>query len=43
MKKHVDISTRVPELLCKDIKSSKYETSVYSEKPKDSHSDGLDE
>ena len=41
MKKHVDISIRVPELLCKDIKSSKDETSM--DKRKDTHSDGLDE
>ena len=43
MKKHVDISIRVPELLCKDINSSKDETSMYSEKRKDPHSDVLDE
>ena len=41
MKNHVDISIRVPEQLCKDIKSSKDETSMY--KRKDTHSDGLDE
>ena len=45
MKNHVDLSLRVPEQLCKDIKSSKDETSMYSENPKvnDQHSDGLDE
>ena len=45
LKNHVDLSIRVPEQLCKDIKSSKEETSMYSEKPKvnDLHSEGLDE
>ena len=45
MKNLVDISIRVPEQLCKDIKSSKDETSMYSEKTKvnDLHSDGLHE
>ena len=41
MKKHVDPSLEEP--ICKDIKSIKDETSMYSEKPKvnDLHSDGL--
>ena len=43
MKNHVDLSIRVPEQLCKDIQSSKDETSMYMKKPKvnDLHSDGL--
>ena len=43
MKNHVDLSIRVPEQLCKDNKSIKDETSMYREKSKDPHSDGLDE
>ena len=43
MKNHVDISTRVTEQLCKDIKSSKDETSMDSEKRKDTHLVGDDE
>ena len=41
MKIHVDLSLKDPEEICKDIKSIKDETSMYSEKPKDPHSDGL--
>ena len=43
MKKHADLSSEDSKQLCKDIKSSKDETSMYREKPKDLHSDGLDE
>ena len=43
MKKHVNPSLEDPKQLCKDIKSIKDEKSMYSEKPKDPHSDGLDE
>ena len=43
MKKHSDRSLENSKQLCKDIKSSKDETSIDSEKPKDPHSDGLDE
>ena len=43
MKKHADLSSEDSKQLCKDIKSSKDETSMYSEKLKDPHSDGLDE
>ena len=39
-KKHADLSSEDSKQLCKDIKSSKDETSMYSEKPKDPHSDG---
>ena len=41
MKIHVDLSLEGSKQLCKDIKSRKDETSMY--KPKDPHSDGLDE
>ena len=41
MKIHVDLSSEDPKQLCKDIESSKDETSMH--KPKDTHSDGLDE
>ena len=43
MKKHADLSSEDSKQLCKDIKSSKDETSIYSEKPKDRHSGGMDE
>ena len=45
MKKHSDLSLEDSKQLCKDIKSSKDETSVDSEKPteNDLNSDGLDE
>ena len=43
MKIPVNPSLKDSKQLCKDIKSSKDETSMYSEKPKDPHSDGLDE
>ena len=43
MKKHADLFSEDPKQLCKDIKSSKDETSMYSEKLKDPHSDWLDE
>ena len=41
MKYHVDLSSEDSKQLCKDIKSSKDETSMH--KPKDLHSDGLNE
>ena len=40
MKNHVDLSSEDSKQLCKDIKSSKDETSMH--KCKDTHSDGLD-
>ena len=43
MKKHVNPSSDDSKQLWKDIKSSKDETSMYREKPKYLHSDGLDE
>ena len=43
MNKHADLSSKDSKQLCKDIQSSKDETSMYREKPKDPHSDGLDE
>ena len=41
MKNHVDLSSEDPKQLCKDIKPSKDETSMY--KSEDTHSHGLDE
>ena len=41
MKKHLVLSSEDLKHLCKDIKSSKDETSMH--KPKDLHSDGLNE
>ena len=41
MKKHQDLSSEDPKQLCKDIKPSKDETSMY--KSEDTHSHGLDE
>ena len=45
MKIHVNSSLKDSKQLCKDIKSSKDETSMYSEKRKvnNLHSDGMDE
>ena len=43
MKKHAYLSSEDSKQLCKEIKSSKDETSMYSEKPIDPHWDGLDE
>ena len=39
MKIHVNPSLEDSKQLCKDIKSSKDETSMYRDKPKDLHSD----
>ena len=33
MKNHVDLSSKDPEEICKDIKPIKDETSMYCEKP----------
>ena len=41
MKIHADLSSEDPKQLCKDNKSNKDETSM--EKPKDPHSDKLDD
>ena len=41
IKIHGDLSSEDPKQLCNDIKSIKDEQSMYSEKPKDLHSDGL--
>ena len=50
MKKHADLSLKDSKQTCKSILEdiigdipNKDETSMYSEKPKDPHSDGLDE
>ena len=50
MKIYVDLSLEDPEQMCKSILEdiindipNKDETSIYSEKPKDPHSDGLDQ